>query len=202
MKKIIVVCAAFAISLAFVNTTKAQQVKIGVFDEQNVLALMPGIQKVDTLLNKYMTDSLNVERDYTISEFKRKDSTFKADSAKLNGSVKTIMQKDIADQFSKLQNWQQYQNQMMQQKQQALLQPFYQKIGAAFQEVMAEQKYNYVFKPDALLYADKSEELTLRVLAKMKIPLPKEVEDQIKALGISSGASKPVTGSKAPVKHN
>ena len=90
---------------------------------------------------------------------------------------------------------------MMQQKQGQLLQPFYDIIGKAFQEVMAEQKYNYVFKPDALLYAEKSEELTLRVLAKMKIPLPKELQDQIKALGISTSGTSSPAPAKAPVKH-
>ncbi|MBY0347699.1 MAG: OmpH family outer membrane protein [Hydrotalea flava] len=199
MKKAIVLFAALGLSMVMVGTTMAQNIKIGIFDEQNVLALMPGIQKVDTLLNQYMTDSLNVQRDYAISEFKRKDSIYKADSARMNSSMKSIMQKDLADQFAKLQNWQQYQNQMMQQKQQQLLQPYYDIIGKAFQTVMAEQKYNYVFKPDALLYAEKSEELTLRVLAKMKIPLPKELEDQIKALGISTSGG--TTPSKAPVKH-
>lgn len=199
MKKAIVLFVALGLSIVMVGATMAQNIKIGIFDEQNVLALMPGIQKVDTLLNQYMTDSLNVQRDYAISEFKRKDSIYKADSARMNSSMKSIMQKDLADQFAKLQNWQQYQNQMMQQKQQQLLQPYYDIIGKAFQAVMAEQKYNYVFKPDALLYAEKSEELTLRVLAKMKIPLPKELEDQIKALGISTSGG--TTPSKAPVKH-
>ncbi|RTL50015.1 MAG: hypothetical protein EKK39_10220 [Sphingobacteriales bacterium] len=199
MKKAIVLFAALGLSMIMAGTTMAQNIKIGVFDEQNVLALMPGIQKVDTLLNQYMTDSLNEQRDYAISEFKRKDSIYKADSARMNSSMKSIMQKDLADQFAKLQNWQQYQNQMMQQKQQQLLQPYYDIIGKAFQAVMAEQKYTYVFKPDALLYAEKSEELTLRVLAKMKIPLPKELEDQIKALGISTSGG--ITPSKAPVKH-
>ncbi|PZX62809.1 OmpH family outer membrane protein [Hydrotalea sandarakina] len=201
MKKVIVLVAAFGLTMVMAGTSMAQNIKIGIFDEQNVLALMPGIQKVDTLLNQYMTDSLNEQRDYAISEFKRKDSIFKADSAKMNSSMKSIMQRDLADQFAKLQNWQQYQNQMMQQKQAQLLQPFYDIIGKAFQEVMAEQKYTYVFKPDALLYAEKSEELTLRVLAKMKIPLPKEIQDQIKALGISTSGTTTPAPAKPPVKH-
>jgi hypothetical protein len=66
---------------------------------------------------------------------------------------------------------------------------------------MAEQKYTYVFKPDALLYAEKSEELTLRVLAKTKIPLRKEIQDQIKALGISTSRTTTPAPAKPPVKH-
>jgi hypothetical protein len=38
----------------------------------------------------------------------------------------------------------------------------------------------------------------LRVLVKLKVPLPKEIEDQVKALGITGGtpASKPATPPK------
>jgi hypothetical protein len=46
------------------------------------------------------------------------------------------------------------------------------------------------------IYADKSDELMLRVIQKLKIPVPKDVEDQIKALG---GAA-PATPAKAPAK--
>ena len=77
MKKILIVCVAFAAGILVSNNTKAQQVKIGSFDEESVLGLFPGIQKVDTLINQYQIDSLGNERDYEISEFKRKDSTFK-----------------------------------------------------------------------------------------------------------------------------
>jgi len=107
MKKILVVCVALGFSLLYTNSTQAQG-KIGVFDEQSVLGLMPGIEKVDTMLNQYVTDSLSVERDYELSELKREDSTFKKDSATMNPSLRSIMQKEIGQHFYKLQNWQQY----------------------------------------------------------------------------------------------
>lgn len=206
MKKILVVCAIALMCVFNSTNSNAQQIKIGVFDEQAILGLMPGIQKVDTLLNKYATEDLAAERDHEISEFKRKDSTFRADSAKMNSSLKGIMQKEIADHFYKIQNWQQYQEQMLRQKQSEYLKPFYDKIGAAFQEVVAEQKYTHIFKQESVIIAEKSEDLSLRVLAKMKIPLPKEIEDQMKAAGIpygggSGAATKPTGTAKPPVKH-
>jgi len=189
MKKILVVCVALGFSLLYTNSTQAQG-KIGVFDEQSVLGLMPGIEKVDTMLNQYVTDSLSVERDYELSELKRKDSTFKKDSATINPSLRSIYQKEIAQHFYKLQNWQQYQQQMVQQKQDILLRPYLEKVYNALQEVVAEQKYVYVFKADAFSpYAPPplSDNLSIKVAVKMGLKLPQNVLDALKSQGVSTG---------------
>ena len=87
---------------------------------------------------------------------------------------------------------------MLQTKQQEYLKPYLEKIYAALQVVLQEQKYTHVFKKDVFIYADKSDELMLRVIQKLKIPVPRDVEEQIKALGgAAQGAQAPA---KAPAK--
>lgn len=197
MKKLLFVSMAFALSL-FATTQTNAQVKIGTFDEEAILSLMPGIQKVDTLLQKYVADSLKPEYEYEIYQFQTKDSTFKRDSANMNSSVKAIVKKEIGQHLAKIQNWQQYQQQMLQAKQQEFLRPYLEKIYAALQVVLQEQKYTHVFKKDVFIYADKSDELMLRVIQKLRIPVPRDVEEQIKALGgAAQGAQAPA---KAPAK--
>ena len=192
MKKVLLVAVAVIVGL-FTTTKTNAQMKIGTFDEEAILSFMPGIQNVDSLLQKYVTDSLQPEYDYELYQFQTKDSTFKIDSNKLNASVKQIMKKEIAQHFLKIQNWQQYQQQKLQAKQQEFLRPNKKKIYGVLQVVITEQKYTHVFKKDVFIYADKSEELMLRVLLKLKVPLPKEIEEQAKALGIIGGspATKP-----------
>jgi Skp family chaperone for outer membrane proteins len=206
MKKILIVCVAFAAGILVSNNTKAQQVKIGSFDEESVLGLFPGIQKVDTLINQYQIDSLGNERDYEISEFKRKDSIFKKDSATMNPSLRQIMQKEIAQHYYKIANWQQYAQQMTQNKQNQLLQPYLEKVYAALQEIIVEQKYTWILKKDAILIPGPlADNLSIKVAQKLKLPLPKDVEEALKAQGLStgsptSGSSKPAT-LKPAVKH-
>ena len=60
MKKLLFVCVVLAASLLFSNSTNAQ-VKIGYFDEQSLLSLFPDIQKVDTIINNFVKDSLIIE---------------------------------------------------------------------------------------------------------------------------------------------
>lgn len=201
MKKVLLVVVAGVFGLFTASTAKAQ-IKIGTFDEEAILSFMPGIQNVDSLLQDYVSDSLQPEYDYELYQFQTKDSTFKADSLKMNNSVKQIMKKEIAQHFYKIQNWQQYQQQKLQAKQQELLRPYLEKIYGVLQTVISEQKYTHVFKKDVFIYADKSEELMLRVLVKLKIPLPKEIEDQAKALGITGGSTTPSPKPTTPAKKN
>ena len=74
-----------------------------------------------------------------------------------------------------------------------MLRPYRQKVYAVLQDVIKEQKYTHVFKPNEVVYADKSDDIALRVLAGLKIPLPREVSDAIKAAGITtvSGPAQP-----------
>jgi Outer membrane protein (OmpH-like). len=163
---------------------------------------MPGIQKVDTLLNDYVTDSLRPEYDYKLAELKRKDSTFKKDSASMNASLREIMKKEITQATYEIVNWQQYQQQKYQAKQQELLNPYLAKIEKVFEDVVKEQKYTHVVAPNVLRWVadDKSTaDIPLRVLAKLNIPLPQEIQDQIKALGITSGGG--AAKSTTPAKH-
>lgn len=196
MKKVFVLCVAFALSLTFISNANAQQGKIGIFDEQTVLSLFPGIQqKLDTLMGKFVNDTLKPDYDYTYSQFLVKDSTFKKDSSKLTPQVRKVMLDDINSLKSKIVNWQQYQNQAMEQKQQEILAPYTQKVYDALIKIIQEQKYTYVMKSDAFVIPPPiADNLSLKVAIALKLPLPKEAQDALRNAGIST------TGDAAPAK--
>jgi hypothetical protein len=96
----------------------------------------------------------------------------------------------------KLINWQQYQQEAMQQKQEQLLLPFRQKIFAALSEVISENKYTWVINESALSpYFQHSiaDNLAIRTAMKLKLPLPKDVEE---AFRVATGGTTP----KVPAK--
>jgi len=194
MKKVFLVSVAFIATFMFSTTTKAQ-IKIGSFDEESVLGLMPGIQKVDTILQKYVEDSLKTEYDYELSEYKRQDSILKDSSKPVTGSLKVILQKELSNHMYKIQNWQQYQNQKLQQKQEELLVPYRQKVYDVLREIIADQKYTYVFKSEVFFAPiPLQDNLSIKVAQKLKLKLPAEVEQALKEQ--SSGAP----AHSAPVK--
>ena len=199
MKKVLF-AAILLVASAFSNSATAQT-KIGYFDDQSVIALFPGIQeKLDTILNSYAKDTLQDEYNYTLKDYQVKDSIYRRDSADLSKRPKALQMatEDLNRLKYKLINWQQYQQQMMEQKQESLLLPYKQKIAQALNEIVAEQKYNLVLKVDALSpYAPPpsiADNLTVRVALRLKLPVPKDIEDAFKAA--TGGAAKPATPAK------
>ncbi len=187
MKKLLFVWMATSAILFSANSASAQQpVKIGYFDEQQVLGLMPGIDKVSQQIESFQQDSLKDEYDYTYKTFMKQDSVFKKDSAAMSPKIREMALSDLNKNRQKLVYWQQYSQEALGQKQEQLLQPFRVKILSALNEVIAEQKYTLVLKSDALSpYVNPPllDNLAIRVAIKLKLALPKEAEDAWKAAG-------------------
>jgi outer membrane protein len=195
MKKILLACVVLA-ACVISNTAKAQ-VKIGSFDEEGVLGLFPGLsEKLDSSLGA-LSDSLKEAYNTEIDEYKVKDSTFRADSSKWNNSKKTLVREEIAKHLYKIQNWQQLQQQIAQQRQYEILLPYKQRVYGALEEIMREQKYTHVLRADAFFApAPLSDNLSIKVARRLKLQLPKDVEDAIKAQETQEGkpaGNKPAT---------
>ncbi len=153
------------------------QNKFGFFDLETMVSLMPGVDKVDSALQSFERDSIGPEYDFELSEFQRQDSIMKKDSAIMPARVYQQRQQEQARRFMKLQNWQQYAQQLIQAKQQELLAPYYEKVANAFREVVKEGKYTYVFKQESLYEAPPGDNLIFPVAKKLNVTLPKELTD-------------------------
>lgn len=86
-------------------------------------------------------------------------------------------------------NWQQYQQQAVQAKQEELLVPFKQKIYASLEKIIREQKYSHIFRSDALLKSPIGDNLSIKVAQDLKLNLPKEVIEELKNQGVPVPAS-------------
>ena len=193
MKKVLFVCVAVAASLLFTNHTNAQT-KIGTFDEESVLGLMPDIDKVSAALQSYAKDSLQVDYEYSVLEFNRRDSIYRKDSATMPARAREQATKELNQLKYKLVNWQQFQQESVRAKQDELLVPYKQKIYASLEKIIREQKYTHVFRNDALLKSPIGDNLSIKVAQDLKLNLPKEVIDELKNQGV------PVPAAAAPTK--
>jgi len=204
MKKGFLFAAILLVAVSLTNSVSAQT-KIGYFDDQSVISLFPGIQeKLDTILRSYAQDTLQEEYNYTLKDYQVKDSIYKRDSVDLSKRPKALEMAttDLNKLKYKLINWQQYQQQAMQQKEEALLLPYRQKVATALSEVVAENKYTLVFKAESLSpYTQPSiaDNLTIRVAMKLKLNLPKEVVEAFKA-ATGGATAAPAASKAAPAK--
>ena len=81
----------------------------------------------------------------------------------------------------------------MQNKEQELLAPYYNKVLAAFKQVVDEGKYTYVFKEESLLIAPPADNLIPLVAKKVGIKLPAEATGPDQQAPAAKPAAKPAT---------
>ena len=147
--------------------------KTGYIRVDDVVRLMPETAKVQATLEKFQSDSLQPRFNYTLSEFQRKDSLVNGkDSLKTHAAARAKMREEMQQDMYELQNWQQLSQQMVQNKQEQLLEPIYAKAVTAIQTVAKESGYTYVYTKDALLVAPESDDLLPLVAKKLNLTIP------------------------------
>ena len=152
MKKIFFLVFISLFLLLLTQSTKAQTLKVGVFDIDLMVQAMPGYRAVDSLVQIYEGDSLSIEYQYYQTEFHRLDSTYKADSALVATGKKPKALLDFTtDERRKmglnLVYWQQIAQNKSNNKRGQLAGPLYEVVTSAYKKVLARKKYTLILKP-------------------------------------------------------
>lgn len=134
------------------NNSKAQTLKIGVFDIDMMVQAMPTYHIVDSLMQIFDNDSLSALKQYNESEYQRLDSTYKSDSGLVaqGKKSKAILDMVVADRQKAAINivyWQQIAQNKSDAKRSELSQDLYKKVVDAYKKVLARKKYTLVMKP-------------------------------------------------------
>jgi Skp family chaperone for outer membrane proteins len=176
MKKFFVTLVVFVGTLAATITTNAQATKYGVFDIDLMVQAMPQYRAVDSLVQLYERDSLQREYDFYQGEFKRLDSTYKADSARK--APKSVLDQILNQRQQigiNLVYWQQISQNRIEQKRGTLAQPIFEKVLPAYKKVLDARKYDLILKPNTFELGSKVENVFIFVAKELKITLPQEL---------------------------
>jgi len=174
MKKII---AIFVLAAGLISGTAQAQSKFGFIRVDEMVSLMPELKKIDTLLLSYQNDSLPRTYNYLLSQYQRYDSIV-VDSVRSPKVVRQEAAKQRAGYLDELQNWQSSAQSLIEAKQNALLQPVYDKVLKAIDEVAKEKGYTYVFNREALLVGPPADNLLPMVAEKLKVKIPVGTQTQ------------------------
>ena len=169
MKRILTVIAVVA-ALSFSTTAGAQ--KMGYISVDNMVGLMPETTKIDSLLERFQTDSINPQYAQIVSLYQYKDSVYR-DSLKTPAAVRKQIEQELPTLIYQIQNWQQIVNQATENKQNELLAPIYKKVYDAIKLVAKEKGYTHVFNKEAFLIAPDGDDMITAVAAKLKVTIPK-----------------------------
>jgi outer membrane protein len=171
MNKIKLFVAIVAILTVGAGSASAQ--KSGYISLDNLVALMPEVGKIDTILKKYQADSINGEFASIIQEYNYKDSLLnKTDTTKMPVALRKQYRTDLEGIAYQVQNWQQISQNAMQSKQNELLEPVYRRAMAALNQVAKEKGYSFVYNQEVLLVAPPADDLLPMVAQKLNLKLP------------------------------
>jgi outer membrane protein len=164
----------FFLAAAFVLTTgSAMAQKIGYISVDDVVRLMPDLGKIDTVMQRYQTDSINTEFASLVADYNYRDSLLSSkDTLKMPATVRDQHRQALQQISYQVQNWQQIAQQAYQSKQQELLAPVYRKVIAAVNTVAKESGYTSVFTREALIVAPPADDLLPLVAKKLNLKLP------------------------------
>ncbi len=167
MKKLIVSILVFTVSFQL-----SAQSKTGTIDTDFVISKMPELTKVQEDLKAY-NDKLEADLKVKVDEYQAKVKEYQEKVASFTEPMKKTKQEEIINLENDITKYRQNGSQLVQLEQNKLLQPLYDKIGKALEEVAKAEKYTQVFTitTSGLAYIDPNYDLTKKVIAKLGIKL-------------------------------
>tara|TARA_B110000285_G_scaffold219763_1_gene270716 strand:- start:214 stop:726 length:513 start_codon:yes stop_codon:yes gene_type:complete len=170
MKKLSIL---LVIAIIFSIQLNAQS-KVGTVDVEYIISNMPELEQVRTDVTSY-NDGLESQSKLKINTFQTLVDSYQQNESTYNEAIKKEKQSEIIALENDIKQFQQNSNKLIQLKQDELIQPLYQIIGDALNAVSKEEKFTQVFTiNNNIVYLDPKMDLTIKVMKKMGLPIPKE----------------------------
>ena len=178
MKKILLIAAAASMfSLAATAQTKFAHVNFG-----ELVQLMP---EADSAMVQLEAANNEAQETYNsmVSEFQSKYDQFEQKQATWTPAVRESKQKELMDIQTRVQEFQQAIQQDMNQLQNTLMAPIYQKAQEVVTNLAKEKGVIYVYDSSTLLYIDSAQSIDLTPEARtaLNIPADKTIESVMAA---------------------
>ena len=169
--KAFVVAACFLVA----GTVATAQTKIAYISVDQVVGLMPGTARIDSLVGKYRADSIQPEYARLITQYQWKDSIYR-DSLKTPKAVRDQVATELPGYIYQIQNWNQIEQQALEAKQNELLAPIYKEVYDAIRAVAKEKGYTHVLARESLIVMPDADNLFTAVTTKLKLKVPPQAQ--------------------------
>lgn len=166
MKKIML-----SVVVLLMTATSFAQTKVGTIDPDFIMARMPELTTVQNALKEY---NLDLEKQLK-AKLDTYDATLNAANEKIatmSDADKAAKQEELAGLENEIAKFRQNGTQLVQLKQNELVQPLYKKIGDALNEIAKAQGYTQVItvgNNNTIAYLDPAYDLTNAVMQKLGI---------------------------------
>ena len=171
MKNIVAIVLSF-LAVTFASA-QGQAVKIGYVDVDYVLSEMPETKQIESDLKVHQTQLQN-QLQSKMNNYQKLVQEYQAQAATMTDVIRADKEREIGQMEDNIRKFQEDAQVSMQKKQSDLLQPVYEKIGKAIEDVAKEGTYTYILSTrigsiDVILYATPENDVSELVLKKMGI---------------------------------
>jgi len=173
MKKQVFAFGLMAITLILVGNQAQAQMKVGYINSQELLAAMPERDSLQGVFDKER-DAVAQRMEEMQVEYNNKLEVYLQQRDSLTPIVAEAKEQELRDINTRIANYEQTATQRLQQRQNELLQPLFDKVSAAIKEVSIENKFTYVLDIStgvALYYPEEDKTLNVLPLVKAKLGL-------------------------------
>lgn len=162
--------------VAFAAVAQAQPAaqKIGYADWDYIFSQMPEFKKIDSELKAHRAQ-LESQMEAKQKDFQMKYDAFTKLPATTPDAIRADKQRELETLNESLQKFSADAQTSLSNKQNALMEPVFTKVGKAIEETAKEQGFSFIINPqllqggDILLYSDEKYDISVDVLKKMGI---------------------------------
>ena len=169
MKRIFIIALAVAVSAS----AWAQDLKFAHVNFSELVQLMP---ESDTAREQIEVMNKETQETYQamIEEFQNKYQQYEQKQASWTPAVKQSKEKELNDIQTRIQEFEQTAQQDLQQQQNRLMAPIYQKAQTTVSEIAKAAGYIYVFDATAVLYIDATRSTDITAEARKALGIPED----------------------------
>ena len=162
----------FPILLLLISLEVVAQSKVGTIDTEFIIGKMPELIKVQEDMKAY-NSKLEEDLNAKAIDYQAKVKDYQDGFEAMTDPMKKLKQDEIITLENDIAKFRQNASKLVPLQQNSLLQPLYQKIGTALEEVAKAEGYTQVLtvSNSGLAYLDPNYDLTNTVLTKLGIPL-------------------------------
>lgn len=166
--------------VAFASFAQTQPVtqKIGYADWDFIFSQMPEFKQIDSELKAHRTQ-LESQMEAKQRDLQTKYEAFQKLPATTDNAIRADKQRELEALNESLQKFSQDAQTSLQNKQTSLMEPVFNKVGKAIEEVAKENGFSFIINPqllqggDILLYSDEKYDISTLVLKKLGITATK-----------------------------
>lgn len=159
----------------FAVSAQAQETqKIGYADWEYIFSQLPEFKQIDSELKTHGTQLEN-QLKAKYADYETKVKAYQGMPATTPDAIKADKERELAGLQESIQKFQQDAQTSLQNKQTALMDPVFKKVGKAIEEIAKENGYAFIMAPqvmgggDILLYSDEKYNVSVLVLKKLGV---------------------------------